>query len=634
VSPAPSSRKRYQEFVEDYKHQRLDAKAEVEEHGPAPTTGRPGARRAYLREYVKWLKPHRKELGVVFFLALVVAGLQMVEPLFMRFIVDHVILNRGLDTAARLTRLNLTGLVFLAVIILSHIGGGFKDYRQRILNVRVILSLRRSLYERLLHLPLPKLWDMKTGGILSRLTGDVETTTGLLQMAIISPAISAIRLIIAIGILLALNWQLAVSGLAIIPGVMVLSLIFTRRIRPIYRSVRKDVEIVDGRVGETFSGIRVVRAFRQEIQELISYMLGRHTVLRKELFAHRRELWLWTSWGLLEAGISVVIVWFGGYLNIVGRASVGDIMAFQWYMMLLLGPVWNIVNSFSEMQRSLAAMERVFEVLGMEQDKPDRPDARDAPALVRELQFEDVTFEYRPAMPVVHDFNVTVPGGSVIALVGRSGAGKTTVTDLVARFHDPTRGRILLNGVDLRDFKLHSYRDLLAIVQQDVFLFDGSVRENIAYGRHDATDAEIEDAARRANAHKFIMRLPQGYETTIGERGVKLSGGQQQRLAIARAILASPQILILDEATSNLDTESEQLIQAAMADLLADRTTFVIAHRLSTIHRADLILLMEEGRVIERGTHEELMRTRGIYFEMVKRQMESHARDGDEILRA
>jgi len=622
VSPARSSRKRYQEFVQDYKHRRLDEAAETEDAGQPPPPRRRGARRGYVRDYIRWLRPHRAELAFVFVVALVVAGLQMIEPLFMRFIVDKIILNKGLDLPSRLTRLNLTGLVFLGVIILSHVGGGFKDYRQRILNVRVMLALRRSLYERLLHLPLPRLWEMKTGGILSRLTGDVETTTGLLQMAIVSPAISVIRLVIAIGILLTLNWQLAVTALAIIPGVMVLSLIFTRRIRPIYRSVRKDVEIVDGRVGETFSGIRVVRAFRQEIQELISFMLGRHTVLRKELFAHRRELLLWTSWGLLEAGISVVIVWFGGYLNIVGRASVGDIMAFQWYMFLLLNPVWNIVNSFSEMQRSLAAMERVFEVLAMEDDKPDRPGAREAPSLVRELRFEDVTFEYHEGQPVVRDFNVAVPGGSVVALVGRSGAGKTTVTDLVARFHDPTRGRILLNGTDIRDLKLRSYRDLLAIVQQDVFLFDGSVRDNIAYGRHDATDAIVADAARRANAHEFIVRLPQGYDTFIGERGVKLSGGQQQRLAIARAILASPQILILDEATSNLDTESEQLIQAAMADLLADRTTFVIAHRLSTIRRADLILLMENGSVVERGSHAALMDAGGVYSEMVRRQRE------------
>jgi ATP-binding cassette subfamily B protein/subfamily B ATP-binding cassette protein MsbA len=294
--------------------------------------------------------------------------------------------------------------------------------------------------------------------------------------------------------------------------------------------------------------------------------------------------------------------------------------------------VWNIVNTFSELQRSLAAMERVFEVLAMADDKPDKADALDAPQLVREIQFDNVQFEYREGQPVVRDFNVTVPGGSVVALVGRSGAGKTTVTDLVARFHDPTQGRILLNGSDIRDFRLRTYRDLLALVQQDVFLFDGSVRDNIAYGRRDATDAEVEDAARRANAHEFIVKLPQQYETFVGERGVKLSGGQQQRLAIARAVLASPQILILDEATSNLDTESEQLIQASMADLLAGRTTFVIAHRLSTIRRADLILLMEHGRVVERGNHEQLMDARGEYYRMVQRQMASHGQDGDEVL--
>jgi ATP-binding cassette subfamily B protein/subfamily B ATP-binding cassette protein MsbA len=517
------------------------------------------------------------------------------------------------------------------VIILSNLTNAAKDYRQRLLNVRVMLSLRRALFDRLLHLPLPKLWEMKTGGILSRLTGDIDTTTGLLQMAVVSPAISVVRLMIAIAILFTLNWRLTLTALAIIPGVMLLSFVFARRVRPIYRSVRKDAEVIDGRVGETFSGIRVVRAFRGEVQELLDYLRGRHTVLRKELFAHRRELVLWSSWGLLLGAVNVVIVWYGGYLAIGGRASVGDIMAFQWYTFLLLGPVWSIVNSFSELQRSLAAMERVFEVLGMEDDKPDRPDARDAPRVVHEIRLENVEFEYRPGQPVVRDFDVAVRGGSVVALVGRSGAGKTTVTDLVARFHDPTRGRIVVNGTDIRDFRLRTYRDLLAIVQQDVFLFDGSVRDNIAYARHNATDEEVEDAARRANAHEFIVRLPEQYETFIGERGVKLSGGQQQRLAIARAILAKPQILILDEATSNLDTESEQLIQASMATLLAGRTTFVIAHRLSTIRRADLILLMEEGRIIERGTHEGLMRARGTYHGMVLRQMQSSEENVGEL---
>jgi ATP-binding cassette subfamily B protein/subfamily B ATP-binding cassette protein MsbA len=268
----------------------------------------------------------------------------------------------------------------------------------------------------------------------------------------------------------------------------------------------------------------------------------------------------------------------------------------------------------------------------MEEDKPDQPGAVQAPLDLSEMRFEGVTFEYREGRPVVRDFDVVVPGGSVVALVGRSGAGKTTVTDLVARFHDPTAGRILMNGKDIRSFTLRSYRDLLGIVQQDVFLFDGSVRDNIAYGRHDATDAEVEDAARRANAHEFIDKLPERYDTFVGERGVKLSGGQQQRLAIARAILAAPHILILDEATSNLDTESEQLIQASMASLLTGRTTFVIAHRLSTIRRADIILLLEEGRIIERGTHDELMRARGAYHDMVVRQMESH-HDTEQVLR-
>ncbi len=628
-----SSRQAYRDFVAAYRRRRLDD-AEDTGEGTAPEAEPRRKWREYLRDYLRWLRPHRLAVGAVLALALVTAGLQLVEPLFMRFVIDRVLLNTALDAASRLPRLHLAGAAFLGVIVLSNLMGALKDYRQRLLNTGLMLSLRRSLFDRLLRLPLPRLWEMKTGGILSRLTGDVDTTTGLLQMAIMSPAISVIRLVIAVTVLLTLNWRLALTAMAIIPGAMLMSFGFARRVRPIYRSLRKDAERIDGRVGETFSGIRVVRAFRREAQELLDYMLGRHAVLRKELFAQRRELVLWTSWGLLVAGVNVVIVWYGGWLHVAGAASIGDIMAFQWYTFLLLNPVWNLVNSFSELQRSLAATERVFEVLAMPDDKPDRPGAREAPPLVHELRFDGVEFAYRDGQPVVRDFDVAVPGGAVVARVGRSGAGKTTVTDLVARFHDPTRGRLLLNGTDIRDLRLRSYRGLLAIVQQEVFLFDGSVRDNIAYGRHDATDAEIEDAARRANAHEFIARLPDRYDTFIGERGVKLSGGQRQRLAIARAILAAPRILILDEATSNLDTESEQLIQASMAALLAGRTTFVIAHRLSTIRRADLILLMEDGRVVERGTHEQLMRAGGTYAAMVKRQMELTARDGDEVLRA
>jgi ATP-binding cassette, subfamily B, bacterial len=626
AQPQPrSSRQRYTTFVDDYKHHRLDdgADAPTERKAGVLRQLATGAERKYLREYLRWLKPYRYAVTLVFVLSLITGSLEMLEPLFMRYIVDHVLLNKALNALARVRLLNLVGIAFLGVIIINNLLGVLKTYRQRLLNTRLMLSLRRAMFHRLLHLPLPKLWDMKTGGILSRITGDVDTTTGLFQMAVLSPSIALIKLAIAFVVLLSLNWRLALTALALIPGVVVMSFTFSRRVRPIYRVMRKDAEQIDGRVGETFSGIRVVRAFRREMAELLEYMRGRHTVIRKEMFAARREMVLWTSWNLLLGVVNVVIVWYGGWLNIGGRASVGDIMAFQWYTFLLLNPVWSIVNSFSELQRSIAAMERVFDVMGMEQDKPDKPNAVESPRRVEEIRFESVEFEYRKGRPVVRDFSVSVRGGTVVALVGRSGAGKTTVTDLVARFHDPTRGRILLNGLDLRDLRLRTYRDLLAIVQQDVFLFDGTVRENIAFGRFDATADECEGAARLANAHEFIVDLPEGYDTVIGERGVKLSGGQQQRLAIARAFLKSPQILILDEATSNLDTESEQLIQSSMAALLAGRTTFVIAHRLSTVRRADLILVMENGEVIERGTHVELMAARGTYHGMVMRQMEA-----------
>ncbi len=388
-----TSRQRYREFVDDYRQKRLDAIADRHNQQPVTPdeqTGKGlfrGKRSAYIRDYMAWLRPHRATLALVFTLALIVAGLQMVEPLFMRYIVDQVLLNQQLDATSRMARLNVVGGAFLVVIIVTNLLKILKDYRQRLLNANLMLGMRRSLYDKMLSLPLPRLWGMKAGGILSRLTGDVDTTTGLLQMAIISPSLSIIRLIIAISILSVLNWRLALMAMAVIPAAMFISFASAKRIRPIYRVVRRDVEHIDGRVGEVFSGVRVVRAFAREARERLDYMRGRHTVLRKELFAHRRELLLWTSWGLVTAAINVVIIWFGGYLNVVGRASIGDIMAFQWYTFLLMDPVWNIVNSFSELQRSLAAMDRVFDVLKAESDKPDRPDAVDAPPVVHELRF-------------------------------------------------------------------------------------------------------------------------------------------------------------------------------------------------------------------------------------------------------
>ena len=531
-----SSRRRYAQFVDDYRHRRLDETGTGRESGGAKTAS--PKRREYLREYLRWLAPHKRTVALVMTLALAVAGLEMIEPLFMRFIVDRVLLDVALRPAQRLAWLHAAGAAFLVVILLSNTLHAVRDYRQRLLNVRVMLSLRQSIFERLVHLPLPRLWDMKTGGILSRLTGDVDTTTGLLQMAIVSPSTSVVRLVIALFILISLNWRLAMMATAIIPGAMIMSFVFARRVRPIYRVTRKDVEQIDGRVGETFSGIRVVQGFRaRDARARRVHARTAHRAaegaLRPPARAGAVDV-LGTSRQRRERRDRVVrrlpqrrrpgLDWRHHGVSVVHVSAAESGLE---HRELLLGAA-ALAGGDGAGLRGARDGGRQARSPGCQAGAGDRR---------RRFEFEGVEFEYREGRPVVRDFDLKVAGGTVVALVGRSGAGKTTVTDLVARFHDPTRGRILLNGIDIRDLRLRSYRDLLAIVQQDVFLFDGSVRDNIAYGRHDATDAEVEDAARRANAHEFIERLPDGYDTFIGERGVKLSGGQQQRLAIARAIL-------------------------------------------------------------------------------------------------
>ncbi|HYO08713.1 MAG TPA: ABC transporter ATP-binding protein [Tepidisphaeraceae bacterium] len=588
----------------------------------------------YLREYARWLWPYRWQIGALFMVALITATLDMVWPLAIKAVIDGLTGETpgggggggdggGATFARSMRRLNWLGAGIILLLIVKQGLDSYRSFRTEVLNATVIFRLRKRLFRRLIGLPLGELSEMKSGGITSRLSGDVDSVSGLIQMALISPGVALIRVVLTVVILFWLSWRLAIVALIAMPPLAAASFFWMRKVRPIYRSIREDRSEIDARVNETFGGIRVVRAFRREPREELAYATGHHTSIRKSLYAERLELVLGGVWGLLIPATVLLIVWYGGYLKLRGQAHISDIVAFQIYAMMLLQPIWQIVNSVSQTQRALAAMERVFEVLGKPLDKPDAPDALPAPRHVERIRFEGVNFEYRPGTAVIGDFSLDVPGGATVALVGPSGAGKTTLTDLVARFHDPTRGRILLNGIDLRRLRLSEYRRLLAVVQQEVFLFDGSVADNIAYGRRHVSREQIIDAARRANAHEFIRLLPEGYDTIIGERGFKLSGGQRQRLSIARAILADPQILILDEATSNLDTESEQLIQSSLAELFKGRTTFVIAHRLSTVTHADVIVAMDAGRIVEVGTHAELMDRRGFYFEMVERQWRS-----------
>lgn len=572
----------------------------------------------------QWLRPFAAPLIVVFVLGAVATGLGMIPPMGLKLVVDHVLLADGADMADRVSLLHLYGLAMVGLIVISEIIQRVRDYRSHVVNAKIVLRLRQVLFDRLLHLPLHELQELKTGGVVARLSSDVDQTASLIQSAIMTPLMAAIRFFMAIGFLFYISWQLAVLSIVILPPIVVLNALWVQRVRPMYRSAGNDRQIANARATETFGGIRVVRAFGREFKEQLDFFLTRDLELRKSIYARMHQIVVHFVWGVLMPGVSVLIIWVGGLLMLKGEnITLGGLFAYQWYAMLLINPVWMMVNSITETQQALAAMERVFDVVDREIEMPDAPDAVAAPQTIREIRLQNVHFEYKPGVPVLHDINLSVPGGTMVAFVGPSGAGKTTLVNLIARFQDPTSGSILINGIDLRKIRINSFRQLLGVVEQEVFLFDGTVRENISYSRRGAPDEQIIEAAIRANADKFIREMPEGYDTVIGERGVKLSGGQRQRLSIARAILADPDILILDEATSNLDTESEQLIQTALNELFANRTTFVIAHRLSTIAHADIIVVLENGTVAQTGRHNDLIAQPGLYRDMVDRQRQA-----------
>lgn len=634
-----SSRSRYREFRSSLRrlHQPATSDAAAP-HGPAAASrpadapiapiggaSRPRAR-DYFREYLAFLRPFTWRLAGVFTLAVIVAMMALVLPRMTMYIVDHILLPRQ-----NLAMLHWIGAGLLAWIVVQQGLDLLRNLNIGRLNMRVTMRMRQRLFEHLLHLPLHELARLKTGGIASRLAHDVDQVSNMMHAGVLTPGVAIIKIIATLAVLVWINWQMAVAAALALPPMIFLNLVSIRRIRPIYRSVHQDRSEINGRVVEVFGGIRVVRAFRREAAEAQRFATAHHTLSRKQLLARGYECLVGSLWGLLLPACGLLVIWLGGTLVLSGQATIGGIMAFQMYLMMLLMPVSTVVQSYGEMQQSLAAMERICDLLRIAPDKPDRPDARefafhrDDSDVVRTFSFEDVTFAYDEGRPVLADITLEVSGGMTVALVGPSGAGKTTMTNLVARFYDPQQGVLRLNGVDLRDLRLADYRRLLGFVQQDVFLFDGSIAENIAYGRRGATRPQIEEAARRANAYDFIQAFPQGFDTIVGERGVRLSGGQAQRVSIARAILANPQILVLDEATSNLDSESEQLIQAALRELWQGRTTFVIAHRLSTVMDADLIVVLEEGRIRETGRHDELMARNGRYRMMVERQQRALA---------
>ncbi len=594
---------------------------------------------ALIRAYLGLLAPYRPQVTVAFIALAIATSLALIPPAGIKIAIDSVFGDQPLppivqrwapswiNLADRSAVLALVAGVTLITIMIKVCVSLVGRTRATVVAKLLQVALRRRAFAKAIHLPLARVHELKAGGVASLIREDAGAAGELLFGLLYNPFRAVIQLTGSLIILAWTDWRLLVGAIVLLPMVWFSHRTWVGRIRPIYRDLKKLRDEIDGHASESFSGIRVVRGFAREEAEAARFARGTNLQARTELL-----VWWWSrgveiAWELFIPMATAGLLWYGGMQVVNGRLTAGDLVMFLTYVTLLLGPLEVLANTATNLQTGLASLDRTLDLLGEEDEfaqSAARATLKLAPAQVRgDVRFDDVSFHYAGSERLVLDgVSFAANAGTTVALVGHSGAGKTTLSNLVARFHDPTRGAVTIDGHDIRDIELASYRRLLGIVEQDVFLFDGSIRENIAYARPDASDAAIAHAAKVARADVFIAKLEEKFDTRIGERGVKLSGGERQRLALARAVLADPRILILDEATSNLDTESERHIQAALGEILRGRTSFVIAHRLSTIREADLILVMEDGKVVERGTHDELIRSSGRYATMVVLQTE------------
>ncbi|MBN1179875.1 MAG: ABC transporter ATP-binding protein [Anaerolineae bacterium] len=560
--------------------------------------------------------------GTILFSSLLLVGeaaIELVPPLLQRQIVDEVIGTRDLTFLGTLVAA-LAGAYLLKEII-----RGADLYIRHALGERIIFDLRVRIYAYLQRLSLSFFESTSTGELMSRVTNDVNALESFVTHGSALAGVSLLRLVGSAAVLFALEWRLALLVLIPVPLLAVALRIFNTRIRPVYRRVRDRLGDINARLQDSLSGIQVIQAFGQEERELQRFRTESENYYQARVRGIRYWATFFPGMGFLASLGTVAVLGFGATLVVRGELSLGTLVAFLSYVTSFYEPINRLTEIDNVFQQTIAAGERFFELLDAPADVSDSPDAVALPALQGDVHFEHVHFRYGTGDNVLHDVTFHIAPGEVVALVGPSGAGKTSIANLLCRFYDPIEGRITIDGHDLRQISLDTLRGQIAVVLQDTFLFNTTVRENLLYGKPDATDEELAAAARAAYAHDFITELPNGYETEIGERGVRLSGGQKQRLALARAILADPSILILDEATSSVDAEAEYLIQQALESVLEGRTALVIAHRLSTIRNADKIIALEEGRIIEIGDHEELINRGGLYSQLYRRQVELSA---------
>lgn len=571
-----------------------------------------------LLRVLRYLRPYRLAAAATLACAAVTTLLELVPPWLVKVAIDDVI------QAGRTAQLPWVIAGLVGAHALRNLFASLRIRLNNWLEQRVVRDLRAEVFAALQRLSLSYFENRSTGEIMSRVNADTEHVERIFVDGLEGMLIATLTLVGIAGVLLALDWKLALLAFLPIPVLVLAATLFTRRVHRYYHAIRKQAAELNAYLQDALSGIRETMGFNRQAYEQARF----DRLSRRYAESNLKAMYLWSVYspGMVFAGSlgAVLILWYGAGAVAAGTLTIGELVMFLSYLALFYVPI-NQIHSVNHMlQHALAASERVFEILDQRPEVEDRPGAV-APAtrLAGAVRFERVSFAYRPDLPVLENIMLDVRAGERVALVGPSGAGKSTMLKLLMRFYDARAGRVTIDGVDVRDLPLAFLRSQIGLVQQEPFLFNGTVRENLLYGDPDADQARLEAAARAARAHDFIAALPEGYDTWIGERGVKLSVGQKQRLSIARVLLKDPPIVVFDEATSNIDTETEVRIREALANLTRGRTTFIIAHRLSTLQSVDRIVVVDRGRIVEAGAHDELMLLGGTYAGLYEAQFQT-----------
>lgn len=571
-----------------------------------------------IKQYLQFVKPYWKMIGITIVVGILKFGLPMLLPLVLMYVVDNLIYADNLNVEEKLAQLAM--VMAAAFFIFTVIRAPVEYYRQYFaqwVGNKILFDIRARLYDHLQRLSVRYYHNKKAGEVISRVINDVEQTKDFVMTGLMNIWLDFITLFIAVGIMFSLNARLTLVAIFIFPLYGVAVKYFYQELRRLTRKRSQALAEMQGHLHERVQGVPVIKSFALEEHELKQFDKVNHHFLDRALHHTRWNAKTFAVINTITDIAPLLVIAYGGYLAIQGQLSVGALAAFYGYLERIYGPLRRFVNSSTVLTQAIASMDRVVELLNEPYDIVDRPDAKPVQQVRGEVVYDQVSFRYREDGPLVlKNINLRVQPGETVAFVGMSGGGKSTLVNLLPRFYDVSEGAIYLDGVDIRDYQVRSLRHHIGLVLQDNILFSDSVRENILMGNPNATEEELIEAAKAANAHDFIMQLPHGYDTEIGERGVKLSGGQKQRIALARLFLKKPPILILDEATSALDLESEHLIQEAIEKLAKDRTTFIVAHRLSTITHADRIVVIENGQIVEEGSHAELMAARGAYYRL------------------